>query len=140
RPGAARSLLALLLAQAAASAALTTSVSLSSILVTHLTGSAALSGLPATINMVAAALSAFVAGLAMARFGRRAGLVGGYAIGAVGAVAGFGFAAAGNLPGFLVASATVGAAQAVVLQGRYAAADHVPAEARGRVVGVTLFA
>jgi MFS family permease len=138
-PGVFRSLLALFLAQAAATSALTTSTSLSSILVTQLTGSATLSGLPATLNLAAASGSAFLAGLGMARFGRRAGLLTGYLLGAFGAALGCLFALAGNVPGFLLGSVLVGAAQAVILQGRYAAADLVPAAVRGRVVGLILF-
>jgi MFS family permease len=134
-----RSLLGLFAAQAAATAALTTSVALSSILVTQITGSAAYSGLPATLNTVAASGSAFIAGLGMARFGRRTGLVTGYLLGAFGAGVGCIFALAGNLPGFLLGSVLVGAAQAVILQGRYAAADLVPPAVRGRVVGLILF-
>ena len=138
-PGVARSLLGLFLAQASSTGAITTSVALSSILVTRISGSAAYSGLPATLNMVAASGSAFLAGMAMARFGRKAGLLGGYLLGACGAAIGCLFALAGNLPGFLLGSVLVGAAQAVILQGRYAAADLVPASARGRVVGTILF-
>ena len=138
-PGVRRSLLALFLAQAASTSALTTSVSLSSILVTQITGSAALSGLPATLNTAAAAGSAYLAGIAMGRFGRRAGLLSGYLLGAFGAAVGCLFALGGNLPGFLLGSILVGAAQAVILQGRYAAADLVPAAVRGRVVGLILF-
>ena len=134
-----RSLLALFGAQAAATAALTTSTALSSILVTRLTGSAAYSGLPATLNMIAASAAAFLAGLAMARFGRRAGIASGYLLGTVGAAAGCLFALAGNVPGFLLGSVLVGAAQAIILQGRYAAADLVPPAVRGRVVGLILF-
>ncbi|MDQ6741612.1 MAG: MFS transporter [Candidatus Dormibacteraeota bacterium] len=138
-PGVRRSLLGLFGAQAAATSALTTSVSLSSILVTQIAGSATLSGLPATLNMLAAAASAFVAGMGMARFGRRAGLLSGYLLGALGSAVGFIFALSGNLPGFLLGGVLVGAAQAVILQGRYAAADLVPAAVRGRVVGLILF-
>jgi MFS family permease len=134
-----RSLVALFLAQAAATSALTTSAALSSILVTRIAGSASLSGLPATLNMVSASLAAFVAGLAMARFGRRVGLVSGYLLGALGAAVGCAFALRGNLVGFLVGSVLVGAAQAIILQGRYAAADLVPPAVRGRVVGLILF-
>ena len=132
-------LLGLFLAQAASTSALTTSVALGSIVATRITGSASASGLPATINMVAASLSAFVAGMAMARFGRRPGMLGGYLLGAAGAALGCVFAVAHNLPGFLLGSAMVGAAQAVVLQGRYAAAEMVPSTVRGRVVGLILF-
>jgi MFS family permease len=139
RPGVGRSLLGLFLAQAAATGALTTSVALSSIVVTNITGSAAYSGLPATLNLVAASASAFLAGMAMARFGRKAGLLSGYLLGAAGAAIGLVSALSASLPGFLLGNVLVGAAQAVILQGRYAAADLVPAEARGRVVGAILF-
>jgi MFS family permease len=139
QPRVLRSVLGLFGAQAAATSALTTSVSLSSILITQIAGSAAYSGVPATLNMVAASGSAFLAGVGMARFGRRAGLLTGYLLGAAGAALGCIFALAGNLPGFLLGSVLVGAAQAVILQGRYAAADLVPAAVRGRVVGLILF-
>ncbi|MDQ6901339.1 MAG: MFS transporter [Candidatus Dormibacteraeota bacterium] len=138
-PSTRRSLAALFLAQAASTSALTTSVSLSSIVATHLTGSASASGLPATINLVVASLGAFLAGLGMARFGRKAGMLTGYVVGALGAGLGCVFALAHNFPGFLLGSALVGMAQAVVLQGRYAAADFASAEWRGRAVGVILF-
>lgn len=138
-PSTRRSLAALFCAQAASTSALTTSVSLSSIVATHITGSASASGVPSSINLVVASLSAFLAGLLMARYGRKAGMLTGYVVGAVGAALGCAFALAHNFPGFLFGSALVGMAQAVVLQGRYAAADFVPAARRGRVVGVILF-
>jgi MFS family permease len=114
-------------------------VALSSIVVTNITGSAAYSGLPATVNLVAASASAFLAGMAMARFGRKAGLLSGYLLGAAGAAIGLVSALSLSLPGFLLGNILLGAAQAVILQGRYAAADLVPAGARGRVVGAILF-
>jgi MFS family permease len=114
-------------------------VALSSIVVTNITGSAAYSGLPATVNLVAASASAFLAGMAMARFGRKAGLLSGYLLGAAGAAIGLVSALSLSLPGFLLGNILLGAAQAVILQGRYAAADLVPVGARGRVVGAILF-
>lgn len=138
-PNTGRSVAALFLAQAAATSAITSSTALSSIVATDLTGSARFSGVPATLNMVAAAGAAFMAGQLMARRGRRLGLLAGYGLGAAGAALGCGMALAGSFPGFLVGSAMVGAANAVANQGRYAGAELVQPTSRGRVVGIILF-
>ncbi|HWG85486.1 MAG TPA: MFS transporter, partial [Deinococcales bacterium] len=133
-----RALGALFMAQALSAGAVTVSTSLSSIIATRLTGSEALSGLPATINMVASAVAAALVGRLMAARGRRFGLLTGYALGGLGCFLAAAFAIRGSFPGFLVGSAMVGMARGGTDQARYAAAELVPQEARGRTIGLFL--
>lgn len=122
-------------AQALATGATIVSTSLGSIVAARLTGTESLAGLPSTLNMLAAALAAVLAGRLMAARGRRLGLSVGYAVGAAGAILAGLMALQGSFAGFLVGSAMVGVASGVVQQGRYAAAELVPPAVRGRVVG-----
>jgi MFS family permease len=133
-----KNLVVLLSAQALATGATTVSTSLSSIIVEDITGNAALSGVPATINFFVSAVAAYWFGRLMAARGRRVGLSLGYAIGAVGAVLAAWMALQHNFYGFLISGALVGVCNGVVSQGRYAAGEMVSKGVRGRVMGSLL--
>ncbi len=132
-------LVLLFLAQALATGATTSSTVLGSLIVAAM-GHEALSGLPSTTVTLASALSAGAFGWLMLRFGRRGGLVSAYSLGAVGALVGFGGVLAHSLPVFLLGSAMIGAAQGGFQQGRYAAAESVPARHRGLALGLLMLA
>jgi MFS family permease len=133
-----KNLLVLLIAQALSTGAITVSVSLSSIVVDDITGNAALSGLPSTINFFASAISAYWFGRLMAARGRRIGLALGCAIGAVGAVLAAWMALQGNFVGFLIGGTLVGICNGAMSQNRYAAGEMVSKAVRGRVMGSLL--
>jgi MFS family permease len=134
-PAVKRNLFVLFVCQALTNGSIVSSTALSSVIVVHITGSEALSGLPSAINFFAAALGAFMAGRVMAVRGRRAGLMIGYATGLFGAVFGAGMALMGNFVGFLIGGACVGVCLGTLQQARYAAAEMVPGAVRGRVIG-----
>ncbi len=104
-----------------------------------------LSGLPATVGILATAVGAAVLSWIMARRGRRVGLLVGMAVSVLGAgVALLAMAlAASPLPAFLLLLASMvgfGFGNAAVQLARYAAADLVPAADRGRALGLVVWA
>jgi MFS family permease len=133
-----KNLLVLLMAQALSTGAITVSVSLSSIVVDDITGNAALSGLPSTINFFASAIAAYWFGRLMAARGRRIGLALGCIIGGVGAVLAAWMALQQNFVGFLVGGTLVGICNGAMSQNRYAAGEMVSKAVRGRVMGSLL--
>ncbi len=84
--------------------------------------------------------SALLVGRMMDRRGRRPGLVLGHALMAIGGGAGGLAVWADSLWGLFLAATVFGAGYGAALLGRVAAADMVPAERRGRVVGVVVSA
>jgi len=134
-----RNIAVLLSAQAISAGAITLSVALGSVMARRLTGSDEVSGIPATVNLVAGAFAAYSASRLMAARGRRVGLSAGYMLGAIGAVVAASFAIAGSFLGFLLGSAMVGGGNAFIQLSRYAAAELVPVAIRGRTVGLMLF-
>ena len=133
-----KNLLVLLIAQALSTGAITVSVSLSSIVVDDITGNAALSGLPSTINFFASAIAAYWFGRLMAARGRRIGLALGCIIGGVGAVLAAWMALQHNFAGFLIGGTLVGICNGAMSQNRYAAGEMVSKAVRGRVMGSLL--
>jgi MFS family permease len=133
-----KNLTVLLSAQALSTGAVTVSTSLSSIIVEDLTGNAALSGLPSTINFFASAFAAYWFGRLMAARGRRVGLALGCAIGAIGAIIAAWMALHQNFYGFLAGGLLVGVCNGAMSQNRYAAGEMVSKAVRGRVMGSLL--
>ena len=84
--------------------------------------------------------SALVAGRFMDRHGRRPGLVAGHSLIGIGGAAGGIAVWADSLWGLFLAATIFGAGYGAALLGRVAAADMVPSERRGRVVGVVVSA
>lgn len=127
----------LYLSQALATGATTVSTILASLVMSDL-GSEHLSGLPATLMSVSAALSAAMFGALMLQRGRKLGLGVAFLLGGVGGVLGFLGAKWGQMPLFLLGAASLGAAQGGFQQARYAAAESVPPEVRGLALGVLM--
>jgi MFS family permease len=132
------SLVALFLAQACSTGAVTVSVALSSLLMTHLSGSETWSGLPSTLKQVASSVAALAVGHLMARSGRRLGLTLSYIIAASGAILGGWAALHGSVIGFLIGVILLGIGDGGIPQGRYAVAELVVPAFRGRIVGYLL--
>ncbi len=86
-------------------------------------GSDAYTGVPAALFTLGSASAALLVGTLSQRFGRRVGLVSGYAGGAVGAVGVVAGTALDSILLFLVALLVYGAGTATNLQARYAGAD-----------------
>jgi MFS family permease len=104
----------------------------------ELSGVIAWAGLPVTVMLVSAALSALAGGLLMERIGRRKGLGFGLVLGAVGGLLS-GIAIGQKLfPLFLGGMALIGLAQSAMQLGRFAAADVHPAETRGRAIATVV--
>ncbi|MDR7519689.1 MAG: MFS transporter [Armatimonadota bacterium] len=128
----------LFLAQVCVSAGLSTSAQLGSLIVYHLSGTAALAGLPSAIYSLAYAGVGYPAGRFMDRRGRRAGLMLGFVVALGGALliaAGVSlrwFAA--YIAGMIVFSAGVGTG----MLARAAAGDMYPASRRAGAVGLVV--
>jgi MFS family permease len=89
----------------------------------ELTGSRASSGLPSAVAVAGTAVAATLLSTLMARRGRRAGIVAGLAIGAVGAMAGLLSLFVGSFALLLAGSLAIGFANSASQLTRYAAAD-----------------
>ncbi|MBB5786796.1 MFS transporter [Jiangella mangrovi] len=110
------------------------------LLAVHLTGDPATAGLPVGVHVAGSAVGAVLVSRASARVGRPAGLALGYLVGAIGAVVVVAAAAGAGLGLLLVGSALFGVGNAPVFLARYAAAEAGGAGARGRALGIVLFA
>ncbi|MES0360773.1 MAG: MFS transporter [Anaerolineales bacterium] len=126
--------LTLFLAMSFGSAGFIVAATVNTIVGAEISGNPAWAGLPAAMFTLGTAISAFLLGFAMDRFGRRLGMVLGLVVGLVGAV--FAAVAIGmvSFPIFLAGMAFSGAARAALQLGRFAAAEVHPPEQRGRAI------
>jgi MFS family permease len=140
-PPPARRLTATLFAGVAlASTAYIAVVTLSSIAMDEMTGSATLAGVPGATAVVGTAVGTTLLTLGVARRGRRPGLVVGYFAAALGATICAG-ALAVSSPALLIAGmALLGLGNASSHLARYTAADMFPAHQRGTALGVVVWA
>jgi predicted MFS family arabinose efflux permease len=104
------------------------------------TGSTAWAGLPLGVLVAGSAASALLIARQTSRAGRGPGLVLGYGVGVAGAAIVVLATVLDDLALLLAGSAALGAANAAIFLTRYAAADLGGEEARGRALGVVLFA
>lgn len=114
-------------------------VTVTTLLAFELSGTAALAGLAASASAFGAGLTSAAIG-ALARHGRRPGLVGGYLLGTVGAATAILAAVVGSFPLMVVATFAFGASSASNLQARYAVADLAPVERRARDLSTVVWA
>jgi MFS family permease len=105
-----------------------------------MTSSTAWAGVPLGVLVVGSAAGALLIARRTTRAGRAAGLMLGYAIGAVGAVIVVAAAAIDDFVLLLVGSAALGAANAAIFLSRYAAAELGGTARRGRALGIVFFA
>ncbi|MCP4168837.1 MAG: MFS transporter [Chloroflexi bacterium] len=105
----------------------------------ELSGSASTAGLPATSFLIGRAMVAYPMGWLMSRYGRRPGLVLGYAMAVLGFVLGASALILQSFIGFCAAAALLGMGRAASDQSRYAAADvEVPARKAKAISTVVL--
>jgi MFS family permease len=100
----------------------------------EISGNPAWAGLPAAVFTLGTAISAFLLGFAMDRFGRRWGMVIGLVLGMFGAMLAGVAIGIVSFPIFLAGMAFSGAARAALQLGRFAAAEVHPPEQRGRAI------
>ncbi len=105
----------------------------------ELSGERATSGLPNAIGIGATAVAASVLSIVMARRGRRAGLVSGFALGVIGAFVALVALLSGSLAILLVGAAALGVSNAAIQLTRYAASDGIVPERRARVIGLVVW-
>lgn len=135
-----RTLAVLVGAQILAGAGLSAGITVGGLLAQGMLGSTALAGLPSALFTAGAAAAAGAIGYLTQRFGRRAGLASGYAVGATGS-AGVVLAAQLDNPVLLVISLLLyGAGTAANLQARYAGTDLAAPARRGRAISTVLVA
>jgi len=121
--------------QSVVSLATTAALTVGSIAVNQVFGTAELAGTPTTMFVLGTALGAYPTGRLMNRYGRRFGLALGFLVGVVGAALGA-FALLGFLPLlFFAAHLLMGLARGALDQGRFAAGDLVTQDQRARAIG-----
>src|SRR5437764_3023316 len=134
-----RLLAALLAAQVCGSTGHSISLAVGSIVAADLTGTNTWAGLPVAVAALGTALASLPLARLMGRFGRRPGLVLGYAL----AILGSGLAMAGVLarsfPLLLLGMALFGISNTANLLARYAAADVSTSAQRGQAIGLIVW-
>ncbi len=130
----------LLLAQVLAGAGLAAGITVGALLAEDMLGSTSAAGLPAALLTAGSAAAALLVAQLSDRSGRRPGLAAGYAVGALGGAGVVLAAAIDNVPLLFLALVLYGSGSATNLQARYAGADLVEPERRGRAVSTVLVA
>jgi len=124
----------LFLAMSLGSAGFIVAATVNTIVGADISGNPAWAGLPAAMFTLGTALSAFLLGFAMERFGRRMGMLMGMGVGLFGTVLAGAAIGMVSFPLFLAGMAFSGAARASLQLGRFAAAEVHPPEQRGRAI------
>lgn len=135
-----RTIRVLLVSQILAGAGLAAGITVGALLAEDMLGSTGSAGLPAALFTLGAAAAAVIVGRLSERAGRRRGLSLGYAIGALGGAGVVAASVIGSAPLFFLSLFLYGAGSATNLQARYAGADLVEANRRGRAVSTVLVA
>ncbi|HEX8347499.1 MAG TPA: MFS transporter, partial [Actinoplanes sp.] len=135
-----RTLRIVMASQVFSGAGLAAGVTVGALLAADMLGTTSLSGLPAALLTFGSAGAALVIGRLSHRLGRRAGLTAGYAAGALGGAGVVLAAALDSVALLLPALLVYGAGTATNLQARYAGADLVDPDGRGRAVSAVLVA
>lgn len=110
------------------------------IVATRLSGSESASGLPSSTLTFSQAFAAFPAAMIMGRFGRRAGLTLGYALGALGGLVGMIAIMQGMFPLLIFSAMLIGVGRASGEQSRFVAGEMFPQAERARMIGRIIFA
>ena len=135
-----RTIRVLLISQVLAGAGLAAGITVGALLAEDMLGSTGSAGLPAALFTLGSAAAAMAVGRISQRSGRRPGLAAGYAVGALGGAGVVAAAALDNVPLLFASLLLYGAGTATNLQARYAGADLVSADRRGRAVSTVLVA
>lgn len=129
----------LLLAQSLSATAYNTTATINSLAFVDITHMKALAGIPGFLVLVGGALTGYIAGLIMSRYGRRTGLVLAGLVGAVGAALGAAGLAMQSLLLYMPGLLLLGAGRGALDQSRYAAAEVHPPERRARTISIVLW-
>lgn len=124
----------LFLAMSLGSAGFIVAATVNTIVGAEISGNPAWAGLPAAMFTLGTAVSAFLLGFAMERFGRRLGMVIGLVLGLFGTMMAAVAIGVISFPLFLAGMVFSGAARAALQLGRFAAAEVHPPEQRGRAI------
>jgi MFS family permease len=135
-----RTIRVLLLSQILAGAGLAAGITVGALLAEDMIGSTGSAGVPAALFTLGAAGAAVLVGRVSQASGRRPGLAGGYAFGAIGGAGVVLAAAIDSVPLLFFSLVLYGSGFATNLQARYAGADLVDANRRGRAVSTVLVA
>jgi MFS family permease len=122
------------------STAFIAAVTISTLAVDEITGSAALAGVPGATATLGTALGTSLLSRNVARRGRRPGLAAGYAIAVIGSVLGILGLTGDSLPVLLIGMALLGLGNASGHLARYTAAEMFPEDRRGRALGTVVWA
>lgn len=135
-----RTIRVLLVSQVLAGAGLAAGITVGALLAEDILGSTGSAGLPAALFTLGSAGAAAVVGRLSERSGRRPGLSMGYAVGALGGAGVVTATVIDSVPLFFLSLFLYGAGTATNLQARYAGADLVEANHRGRAISTVLVA
>jgi len=114
-------------------------VTISTLAVDEIIGSATFAGVPSAVATVGTAAGTTLLTLGVARRGRRPGLIAGYTAAALGSVVGGVSLFTRSLPLLLVGMALLGLGNASSHLARYTAADLYPADRRGSALGMVVW-
>ena len=115
-------------------------VTISTLAVDEITGSAALAGVPGATATLGTAVGTSLLSRNVARRGRRPGLAAGYAIAVIGSILGILGLTGNSLPVLLIGMALLGLGNASSHLARYTAAEMFPEDRRGRALGTVVWA
>jgi MFS family permease len=135
-----RTLAVVMASQVFSGAGLAAGITVGALLAADMLGTSSLSGLPVALFTAGSAGAALTVGRLSQRFGRRTGLTAGYAAGAIGGAGVVLAAAVDSIPLLMLFLLVYGAGTATNLQARYAGADLVGPQHRGRAVSSVLVA
>ena len=133
-----RTLVVVVVGQVLGGAGLAAGISVGALLAQAMLGSDSFAGLPTALFTLGSALTAFLVGRLTQRWGRRTGLVIGFAAGGIGAIGVVVAAVTVSVPLLLVSLFVYGAGTATNLQARYAGTDLASPSQRGKAVSVAM--
>ena len=130
----------LVFSQALGGLGMSIGIAVAALLAEQVSGSEKLAGLAQTMQVLGAAIAAFLLAHLMGRRGRRVGLCLGYLIGASGAALEVVAGVVGSFPLLLLGATLLGSTTAANNQSRYAATDLAPPDKRARSLSVVVWA
>ncbi len=130
----------LVAAQAMGGLGIAIGIAVAALLAEQISGSPKLAGLAQTMQVLGAALAAFLLARVMGRRGRRVGLTLGYALGAFGAALAVVAGVIGSFTLLLIGATLLGSATAANSQSRYAATDLAAPDRRARALSIVVWA
>jgi len=114
-------------------------ITIATIVAKELSGGSSFAGLPGAMIVLGSAAASQLLSRFMVLYGRRAGLVLGYGIGAAGALGAGVAVVLASFPLFIAATAAMGCANAANQLSRYTAADMYPESGRASAIGVVVW-